>query len=794
MSAPHTARESVPTPLADGALIAEALRALHDPDEVIEVRAFHRGRKRTDAGYYDGESRAQLIEDAKRLSAAGAAVYINLNPIDPQLLTRYANRIQEYAPATATDANVIRRRWLLLDFDPVRPKDTSATDAQVEGAIACSRCVSKFLEDEGWPDPIVARSGNGMHLLYAIDLPNDDQSRELIKRVLAATAHRFDSDLVKIDQAVFNAARIVRLYGTVSRKGDHTAIAPWRLSRLVSAPARGPVVTMEQLQAICPAAAQERSQGRPSNDAEQFDLEAFLRRLGIESTHDLHQGCDRYKLNHCPFNPEHGRGEAAIFRGPDGTLGFKCQHASCADKHWQEVRALVDGARESRQKSRTNRAHSAGAEQAAPDHATAGTEKTEEWPQPLSEDAYHGLAGEIVRTIEPHTESDPAAILIQLFTAFGSCIGNSPHYQVEDSRHRANLFAVLVGNTSKARKGTSWGRVTQLFGLLAPLFHSEDRWAEACIESGLSSGEGLIWRVRDPISGRVRKGKGANAYMDEEEVDAGVKDKRLLVIEEEFASTLRVMGRDTNILSPVLRRAWDGHKLTTLTKNSPNCATGAHISIIGHITVDELRRYLDRTECANGFANRFLYLCVKRARCLPDGGNLSEDSLKPLVNRLADAIECARTIECVTRNDEARRIWHAVYPELSEGLPGLSGAVTSRAEAQVVRLALLYALLDESAVIQPAHLKAGLAIWEYSEASARYIFGSALGDLLADEIYRALKAASDGLTRTDISNLFKRNKKAETIGRALETLARAKLARSIQQQTDGRPIEVWQAC
>jgi phage/plasmid primase-like uncharacterized protein len=422
------------------------------------------------------------------------------------------------------------------------------------------------------------------------------------------------------------------------------------------------------------------------------------------------------------------------------------------------------------------------------DSAPTGAVNAKEWPEPLSDNAYHGLAGEIIRTIQPHTESDPAAILIQLLAAFGDCIGNSPHYRVEGNRHTANLFAVLVGNTSKARKGTSWGRITQLVRLV------EDQWTETCVQSGLSSGEGLIWAVRDPISRRVRKGTGADAYMDEEEVDGGVSDKRLLVIEEEFASTLRVMGREGNTLSPVMRKAWDGHRLTTMTKNSPACATGAHISIIGHITVDELRRYLDRTECGNGFANRFLFLCVRRSNVLPDGGNLSEDALRPFAEELARTITRARAIEQVKMDDAARDIWHAVYPELSEGLPNLLGAVTSRAEAQVIRLALVYARMDGSEIIGPAHLKAGIAVWEYAEASARYIFGSALGDPVADEIYRALKVASDGLTRTEISNLFKRNKKAETIGPALEALTRAKLARSIQQQTDGRPVEVWRAC
>jgi len=151
--------------------------------------------------------------------------------------------------------------------------------------------------------------------------------------------------------------------------------------------------------------------------------------------------------------------------------------------------------------------------------------------------------------------------------------------------------------------------------------------------------------VRDPITKRKRRGEGTDAYMSDEEVDAGISDKRLMVVEEEFASTLRVMGREGSNLSPVIRKAWDGGKLTTMAKNSPATATDAHISIIGHITADELRRYLDRTECCNGFANRFLFLCVRRVRTLPDGGNLASESLLNLARRLTRAIESAREID-----------------------------------------------------------------------------------------------------------------------------------------------------
>lgn len=417
-----------------------------------------------------------------------------------------------------------------------------------------------------------------------------------------------------------------------------------------------------------------------------------------------------------------------------------------------------------------------------------GAANVSDWPEPLGEPAYHGLAGEIVRTIQPHTESHPVAILVQLLTAFGNCIGIKPHYRVESTKHRANLFIVLVGNTSKARKGTSWGRVEQLFRLV------DNRWAEHCTDSGLNSGEGLIWAVRDPVTKGVRKGKGADSYLEDEVVDAGISDKRRLVIEEELASTLRVMDREGNTLSPLLRKAWDGHRLSSLTKNSPAVATGAHISIVGHITVDELRRYLCRTEMGNGFANRFLYLCVRRSNILPDGGNLADDALVPFAERLTQVVTAVRTIERVTMDDDAKAIWHAVYPDLSAGLPGLVGATTSRAEAQVIRLALLYALLDESRVIQPAHLRAALAVWEYVEVSARYIFGSAVGDPVADDILRSLRANPDGLSRTNISELFKRHKNRETIGLALDSLAQKKLAKSEQRKTEGRPVEVWRAC
>lgn len=410
------------------------------------------------------------------------------------------------------------------------------------------------------------------------------------------------------------------------------------------------------------------------------------------------------------------------------------------------------------------------------------------WPAPLAQEAFHGLAGRFAHAIEPHTEADIAAVLVQFLVAFGNAIGSSAHYLVEADQHRMNLFAVMVGTTSKGRKGTSWGHVRRRLGAVDPT------WAKERLLSGMSSGEGLIWAVRDPIYKHeaVKRSGRVTDYQDVL-VDKGVEDKRLLVVEAEFASTLQVIRREGNTLSPLVRQAWDTGNLRTLTKNSPAVATGAHISIIGHITQQELLRQLETTEAGNGFANRFLWVCVRRSKLLPDGGQAGTVDWAPLESELAQAVQFARGVTRITRDDAAMQMWHAVYPTLSEGHAGLLGAVISRAEAQVVRLAGVYALLDRSSVISPPHLEAALAVWEYAETSAKFIFGDSLGDPLADEILQALRNSSAGLTRTDIRDLFSRNKGTTQITNALTLLRKHGLAEFKSEGTAGRPTEVWLA-
>jgi hypothetical protein len=407
----------------------------------------------------------------------------------------------------------------------------------------------------------------------------------------------------------------------------------------------------------------------------------------------------------------------------------------------------------------------------------AGTSSTPSWPI-LDDKALYGPAGEVVMAMLPHTEADKVALLSSLLAACGNAMGRGAHMRIGEDRHHLNLNVGLVGETSKGRKGMSWNLVKNL------VYSADPFWAEDRIMGGLSSGEGLIFAVRDRRVDEDAEGKPMV-------IDAGADDKRLMVVEGEFAGPFKAMTRSGNTLSVLIRQAWDGGKLATLTRNSPLKATDAHISIIGHITRTELLRLLSETDAHNGFANRFLWLLVRRSKELPFGGDWASAGAAPLVLGIKDAVEFGREHREIGWGEDARGRWIEVYGKLSEGKPGLFGAATSRAEAQVLRLAALYAVMDRQPAIQSVHLEAALALWRYAEASALYIFGNATGDRVADRIIAALEVEPDGLTRTEIIDLFSRNESRDRLDQALTLLESLGRARREVVQTGGRPAERW---
>jgi hypothetical protein len=391
-------------------------------------------------------------------------------------------------------------------------------------------------------------------------------------------------------------------------------------------------------------------------------------------------------------------------------------------------------------------------------------QRPEGWPV-LSETALYGPAGTIVKTILPVTEADSAALLANLLSGFGSIAGRNCYVEADGFEHYPIINFVTVGETCAGVKGTAKRRMTPVLELLDPA------WAKNCIQHGLSSGEGLI----------------AHLQMSD---DPG---KRLFIVEEEFSKVLACMKREGSTLSQTLRQSWDSGDLKIMTRKDPVSVEDAHVTTTGHITPRELQKRMDETEIANGLANRFLWLLSHRSKYLPNGGSLSLHQLTEMAKLLQPAVAFAKQPRRVCRTPQAEKLWASKYRRLADGEDGLVGEVLARGRPQVMRLALVFALLDRSKVIAVAHMKAAFAVWDYCRESAYVLFGDALGDPIADAILRALRE-QEGMDRTQIRDLFHRHAKAESINLALATLKAKGLATTETIPSNGgRTTEFWTA-
>lgn len=333
----------------DRAEIARALRLMVEPGDVVELRAPQVGSMGTIAGYFD--DMGALAAAAASMPRAAAGVYVTLNPVNPTLLARAANRALRNAKATAGNTDVVRRTHLLVDCDAKRPTGISSTDAEHAAAHVKAQTIREILGIFGFPDPIYADSGNGAHLVYRVALPNDAESTRLVEQFLAGLDQQYSDDTIKVDTAVGNAARISKLYGTVARKGENVPERPHRLSRILEAPDALEVLQPEQLAAIKPSvnplAQADSLLSLPSRGT--FDVEAWMARHNIEHREPVpDRGGRKWVLNVCPFNPEHKRGEVIVGQMESGAIYFKCAHESCAPFKWPEFREKFDGPREQR--------------------------------------------------------------------------------------------------------------------------------------------------------------------------------------------------------------------------------------------------------------------------------------------------------------------------------------------------------------------------------------------------------------------------------------------------------------
>ena len=344
--------------------IESVLHVLPDPGQVIEIRAL--ADTCTHSGYFTDTAALARVVEALDTDPAVHGIYITLNEVNPALLARRANRIKMHltrSDATTSDADITRRRWLPIDIDPVRPGGVSSTDIEHERTLGKAREIEAWLTALGSPGPVRSDSGNGSHLLYRIDLPNDKPSKNHIQQCLVTLDLLFSDPQVSVDAANYSAGRIWKLYGTMARKGDHTVELPHRRSRMLSVPDPIHGVNSEQLRTLAsqlPTGAQVQADSPVEMKGYKniLDLSDWLNKHGIlVKSEKSYQDGRIYLLETCPFSAAH-RGGAYAIQFENGAVFAGCHHASCGGgkQRWKELREKYETTeeREKRQEQRIN--------------------------------------------------------------------------------------------------------------------------------------------------------------------------------------------------------------------------------------------------------------------------------------------------------------------------------------------------------------------------------------------------------------------------------------------------------
>jgi hypothetical protein len=322
------------------------------PGDTVELRAFSDDGRRTVSGYFDDLE--TFANAALRLNGKLPGIYATLNPVNPALLARAQNHTIERPKSTTSDPDVLRRRRLLIDLDPIRPSGISSSADEHAAAIALADRIAAELAGEfGWPAPDFADSGNGAHLLYPIDLPNDPDSTKLVEGVLKALDFRFSDQAVGVDTKVGNAARITKIYGTKVMKGDDTPDRPHRASGVIRR-GDGGMVSREQLEALrAMRPVEAATPGRAGTTTGPWDLAEWISRHGIPvGPRQPWSGGAKYVFERCPWDDNH-RGSAYIVHFPSGAVAFGCHHNSCSRYTWTDLREKYEPGAYDRQRERT---------------------------------------------------------------------------------------------------------------------------------------------------------------------------------------------------------------------------------------------------------------------------------------------------------------------------------------------------------------------------------------------------------------------------------------------------------
>jgi hypothetical protein len=384
------------------------------------------------------------------------------------------------------------------------------------------------------------------------------------------------------------------------------------------------------------------------------------------------------------------------------------------------------------------------------------------------DDWMYGIAGDIARKASKYCEAHPAGMYLDLIVSLGSIIGRGPFFTVGSTRHYTNEFMIRVGTTSTARKGTGRDAIDE------PLKLVDGNWYNYRVMSGFGSGEAIVGQIADPMPQSIADKKSSSGFKNV--TRPGVTDKRLCIREGEMASVFQLAGKKESRADIILRDGWDGKPLHNLVKgrtegisNSAGCME-PHLSISGDTTRSELKRRMPEGADQNGFGNRFLYAYVQRVKLCPMGGP-PIDWTQEIV-KLHDIVAFARTRRCVALTKAATKAWHRMYVEMENELnelPPLTQSMCARGVAHVRRLALIFALLDKSEVIETKHLHAGKQLWDYCQESAHFIFEGTTKE--QERIAGWVSQQHRAVTVRDVTDeVFHRNRKVGWVKSQLDGL------------------------
>lgn len=322
--------------------IRKTINVIKPEGELFEVRCLEANGRKVYSGYF--KSPESLIDQLCRLNSTDSNIYITLGKVKEDCYSReQREKFVMNAKNTTNDNDVVGYKWLFIDVDPQRPAGVSSSDEQLQKSKERGNRIYVFMKNLGFNDPVTALSGNGIHLLYRIQIANNDENKALVKKCLSALDMFFSDDELKIDTTNFNPSRICKLYGTMARKGSNTEQNPHRLSHLLSEGSREPTdrIYLEKLVTMMPEK-EEKPQKYNNYNPKEFNLEEWMQRYSVRYKEASYSDGIKFILDECPFDSNHKGKDACIFQTRSGAIGFHCFHNSCSDKTWQDVRMLFE--------------------------------------------------------------------------------------------------------------------------------------------------------------------------------------------------------------------------------------------------------------------------------------------------------------------------------------------------------------------------------------------------------------------------------------------------------------------